>query len=326
MDFCDGPEEEGGFLSTLRKTWIDDSTEDTPGSGSTPPPTRSSALNELYALGMKCFEERGNLKLFKLRLDSEMLRFYGIYKNFLETYYQAELPQDVDTQAKIVLLSLQEYEKALEEIKTYFDSGELSIIGSGLKKAVNAINTLTFSYDAFVKHQSDALTKKCILCGHPNSLGSIQCSACESPFTLSGEEIPLEFTSLRVIGEKSSLSFGAASFPGSIIEVYDNFLKYTANRMKKEKYLEEVDWAITQFEISRQHLERSQATMESESFETMEGLLEGTDRIKKSLEKIRDAIVMERLDRLGIQWNNLISAIHLIYRAQSVREGPHDAQ
>gem|GEM_PF-1401515 len=324
MDFDDAPEKQG-FLSALRRTWVDREGEDTNelSSEEAVTLTRSPHINELITLGMSLKAGRGDSALFKSRLDSEILRFFEIYKKFLQTFSRADLSREVTIQAKLVLLSFQEYTRALEELRESFVSGNTELLESGLKRAVNAINSVSHTYEAFVTGQSEAVTKKCPKCGHTNAIGVVECCGCQAFFTLTGEEISLQFTALRFMPQPSSLPFGAASFPVSFIEIYDNYLKYIGTVINRESYIESIDWIVLQLEVALLYFEKEQHIHQHDIHNTIRTLLEGMVILKSGIEKIRDAAVLDRMESLEHEWNELIAAIYFIHRWQSTTDAQH---
>lgn len=286
--------------------------------GDIPVVSKSQKMNELHAMGTLVLEGKLNPEIFKSKLSSETIRFYGIYKNFLQIYQQSELPDDLDEQARKVFKALEKYDHALQELSLYFESFDNAIIQSGLANALEAINALTESYEVFINKQSPSLTKICKECGHPNTMGTIRCHSCASIFTLAPEEIPLEFYSLKWKGKDTSFSLGAAPFPGSLIEAFDNYDKLARQEITKEKYLEDIDWIITQIELSRQKLEREQYNAPVEAIQSTGLLFDGIDHAKKALEKLRDKILWDNHENLMAEWNKLLLAVNLILDSQDV--------
>lgn len=285
--------------------------------GEIPQVTRSPNMNILHAMGLRVMEGTLDAEVFRDKLSSETLRFCEIFKSFLQIYQQAVLPAEIDRQAQKVFRSLEKYEKALEELTSYFDGDDPEIMRSGLDHAVLAINELTEQYELFITKQTPGLTKKCPDCGHPNPFGTIKCRGCQTIFILNKDEIPLEFNAFRWQGKSLSFSLGAAPFPGSLIEAYDNYDKLRRGVITKEKYLEELDWLITQLELSRQKLERDQYQAPVEVLPSTYLLFDGVDNGKKALEKLRDKIVWDRPDDLSQDWNRLLFAIDSIMEAKT---------
>ncbi|MGV8120733.1 MAG: hypothetical protein AB2L14_13320 [Candidatus Xenobiia bacterium LiM19] len=317
MDFDDVSEEQG-FLAAIRRTWVAQEGEDKNelSHEEAVTLTRSPHINELISLGMSLRAGRGDAALFKSRLDTEILRFYEIYKKFLQVFSQADLSREVTIQAKLVLLSFQEYTTALDELRESFLSGSTELLLSGLKRAANAINSVSHTYETFVTGQSEALTKKCPKCGHANAIGVIECCGCQTFFTLASEEISLQFTALRFMQQPSPLFFGAASFPASFIEIYDNYLKYAVAAIDRDSYIESIDWIVLQLEVALLYFEKEQHIHQHDIHNTIQTLLEGLEMLKSGIEKIRDAAVIDRIESLEHEWNELIAAIYFIHRWQ----------
>lgn len=283
-----------------------------------PQVSKSPKINELHFMGTLTIQGKLKPEIFESKVNSEKIRFLEIYKNFLQIYQKSDLPEDLDIQARKVFQSMEKYDKALEELGNYFETYDPHVIESGLNQALTAIYELTDSYEIFVNKQSPSLTKKCLDCGHPNPLGTIQCVSCNYIFTLSNEEISLEFYSQKWKGKESPFSLGAAPFPGSIIEAFDNYDRLVKGMITKEKYLEGIDWIITQIELSRQKTEREQYKAPPEAMQATGLLFDGMDHGKKGLEKLRDKVLWDNYKDLSPEWNKLLLAIHLILKAQSI--------
>jgi hypothetical protein len=280
------------------------------------PLTKSANINEIYAMGMAVREGRCELSVFKSRLISEMRRFFEIYKNFLHLYIQTPLPGEKGRRSKEVFTSMEKYQKSLERISEYTENPDDVDMEEGLNRAVEAINELTRAYDEFSESQSAEKTKRCRSCNHPNPLGTVSCNSCNTVFFLGPEEIPMEFSNLSWKIKKTGLTLGAVSFPESLTEVYENYGKVAGGEVSKEKYLETLDWYITQFELCRQKLERQMYTASQELLQSSHVLFDGLDKAKRTLEKLRDKLAFDQTDNLGNEWNNLLIAIHTIARSQ----------
>lgn len=316
MDDFEEIKEDSDLISNLKDALADESSQFDYTIEDIPPVTKSHYMNELFAIGKMAKEGKININIFRNKLNSEIIRFYEIYRNFLNIFGQNTLPEEIIDQARDVFESLQKYEKALEELVSYFDNEDPEIIESGLNNAVSSINKLTLAYEDFIKGQSDALTKKCDQCGHPNPIGIIICNSCDSNFVLKDEEIPIEFTNLRFNGPNLSLFFGAAPIPGSLIELYDNFLRFSGKTLTKDKFLENTDWMITQLKLARQKLEREIYNADSESIESKQFLFDGIEILQKALDKLSNKIALDQMSDFSSQWGKILLAIQTIIKSQ----------
>jgi hypothetical protein len=278
--------------------------------------TRSEPVNELWALGHLITEGKPYDTFFQSKLSSEMLRFFSIFKNFLQVYKSSTLPDNLEQKAREVLSSMEKYQQSLDKVQEYFSTGDKSVISEGLKKAAEAVEELAIAYEEYVKMQNPTVSKKCTNCGHPNPLGTIYCFSCESKFTLTDEEIPMEFALFKLKYPKPLVSIGAAPFPNCLAEIYDNYGKFTGGTLPKEKYLESMDWIITQFELSRQKLEREMYQASYEVLDSTTMLIDGMDAVKKRLEKIRDKVAFDQLEMITKEWNNLLASAFTIIRSR----------
>jgi hypothetical protein len=283
--------------------------------------TRSEPVNELWALGHLIMEGKPYDTFFQSKLSSEMLRFFSIFKNFLQVYKTSTLSDELEAQARKVLSSMEHYQKSLEKVQEYFSTGDKSVIEEGLKGAAEAVESLAVAYEEYVKLQNPAISKKCKSCGHPNPQGTIFCFSCEAKFMLTDEEIAGEFALYKLKYPKPLVLIGAAPFPNSLSEVYDNYAKVMAGTLPKEKYLENLDWIITQFELSRQKLEREMYQASYEMLDSTTMLIDGMDAVKKRLEKIRDKVAFDQIEMISLEWNNLLaSAITITKSRESALE------
>ncbi len=320
MEFAEHTQEEEAVIPEMNQSWFKEEGEEETQEDAFPeltiePLTKSTYMNEIYALGKALQEKRCSLRVFKNRLNSEILRFFEIYKNFLQLYCQTPLVDEMGKRAQQVFKSLEKYQKSLEKLYHFTENPEKDNLEEGLNQAVEAIKDLTIAYEEFSESQSPESTKKCKNCGHPNPLGTLYCNSCSTLFILDAGELPIEFSNLKWKIKKTGFSFGAAPYPSSLIEVYENYIKIAGGEILKEKYLENVDWIITQFELSRQKLEREMYTASQETLNSSPLLFDGLDRAKRTLEKLRDRIAFDQTDKLDSEWNNLLIAIHTIDRS-----------
>jgi len=323
MEYTEHMQQEEAVVPEIHQSWFkeegneeEEAVEDTFPELTIEPLTKSVYMNEIYALGMALREKRCSLRVFKNRLNSEILRFFEIYKNFLQLYCQTPMAGETGKRSQQVFKSLEKYQKSLERLYHFTENPEKNGLEEGLNQAVEAIQDLAAAYEEFSESQSPESTKKCRICGHPNPLGTLYCNSCTTLFVLEESEIPLEFSNLKWKIKKTGLSFGAAAYPSSLIEVYDNYGKIAKGEMVRERYLENVDWIITQFELSRQKLEREMYTASQETLDSSPLLFDGLDRAKRTLEKLRDRVAFDQIDTLDGEWNNLLIAIHTIDRSR----------
>lgn len=318
LDNTDNIEEESRFITSLKHTWgnedqQNDSETDSP---AVPRLTKSPYMNELFAIGMMVKEGKLDPDVFRIKLDAEIIRFYEIYKNFLKVYYQTMMPNEINEQEEQVFLCMEKYQKSLEELKGYFEHCDTAILDSGLNSAVEAINKLTEAYEGFLAKQSPESSKQCPSCGHPNPLSTLYCNSCNSQFILNADEIPVEFARLKWKNPHSTLHFGAAAIPLTLIEVYEGYGRYADGTITRQKFVETLDWLITQFEHGRSKLEREQYNAPQELMESYYHLFDGMEKAKKTLERFRDGIAFDQLRDVYSLWNNLLVAIHIIMKSQ----------
>lgn len=315
---ADEIEEESRFISSLRQTWGDDEEQedDETGAPAVKKLTKSPYMNELYALGTKLKEGKIDAETFRLKLDAEIIRFFEIYKNFLKVYYQTLTPDEINEQEERVFQCMEKYQKSLEETRGYFENGDNAVLDSGLNNAVDAINRLTEAYEGFLAKQSPDSSKQCPSCGHPNPMSTFYCNSCNSQFILSSDELPVEFTRLKWKSRGSKLFFGAAAIPLTLIEVYEGYGRYEDGAITKHKFVETLDWLITQFELGKSRLEREQYSAQQEAIESSWHLFDGMERAKKILEKLRDGVAFDQLNDPDFLWNGLLEAINIIKKSQ----------
>ncbi len=318
LNNTDNTEEEKRFITNLKQTWGDEDQQDDGDIASPKIPrlTKSPYMNELFAIGMMVKEGLLEPDAFRIKLDAEIIRFFEIYKNFLKVYYQTLMPNEINEQEERVFQCMEKYQKSLEELKGYFENDDTALLDSGLKSAVDAINRLTEAYEGFLAKQSPESSKQCPHCSHPNPLSTFYCNSCNSQFILSVDEIPVEFTRLKWKNPNSTLYFGAAAIPFTLIEVYEGYGRYIEGNLTKQKYVETLDWLITQFDLGRNKLEREQYNAPQELMESYYNLFDGMEKAKKTLEKLRDGVAFDQLRDVDPLWNNMLVAIHNIMKSQ----------
>jgi len=278
---------------------------------------RSSPVNRLHAPWTGVLEGRVEPALLHERLTAEKERFSAINEQFHRIYGTEEIPESIREEVERLHSSLSDYGKTLDEMESYFETRDPQVIGSGLTRLNRCVQSAASSYKAFVNFNM----KICPQCQAKNSLKDLKCQNCNTYFILAGEEIPREFVSLAALNR--TIPFSKETFPlaGSLIEAYQNFGKYSSGSLSREKYIENLDWLITQCEMSRRKLERAQysrppETLQYEDFRMAELMFDAIDSGRDALDSLHDKIILDDPGDYSAEWNKLIQSIHMILQSQ----------
>jgi hypothetical protein len=278
---------------------------------------RSSPVNKLHASWTGVLEGRLEPALFRERIASEKERFSCMYEKFVEIYEKEPIPESIREEVERLYSSLSGYGKTLEDMESYFETHDPKVIGSGLGMLNKCVQSAASSHKVFLNFN----TKICPQCQGKNPLGDLKCQNCSTFFILKGDEIPREFNSLAALSRTIPVPKGTFPLAGSLIEAYQNFEKYSSGSLPREKYIENLDWLITQCEMSRRKLERSQysrppESLQFEDFRAAELMFDAIDSGRDALDKLHDRIILDDPGDFLAEWNKLIQSIHMILQSQ----------
>ncbi|MDQ7825719.1 MAG: hypothetical protein RDV48_23160 [Candidatus Eremiobacteraeota bacterium] len=309
-----GGEDEGGdSQGSAREPFYEE--------GEIPRVTKAPEINELFAMGMLVLQGTLDPALFNEKLTGEKERFSAVYSRFLDLYRNADLPEELRGEAHAAHESFVRYALALGELESSLATGDLSLMESGLINIVNAVNELSISYESFIEKQPPPEAKTCAECASSSPLGTLQCSGCGALFLLTDEELPMEYLSLWWKSQHLLLSPGASTTPRSATVIYFEHERMARGDISSEKYVEEIDWLIAQFELTRKEIEKELHLVPLTELQAKQRLLEGINSGEKALEKLRDRIAWDPHSGLSKEWNYLLRSLHLIIDSQAAREG-----
>lgn len=278
---------------------------------------RNSPVNELHASWAGILEGRLETATFRERITSEKERFSGIYERFLEIYNEKPVPESIREETERLYSSFLHYGMALEEMESYFETNDPQVIGSGLSMLTRCMQSAASSHKVFLNFDK----KICPQCQNKCALRDLKCRDCGTFFILAGEEIPLEFASFAALSKTMPVPRGTFPLADSLIEAYYNYEKFSSGSLRREKYVEHLDWLITSCELSRQKLERAQYSkppeeLRYEDFRAAELLFDAIDSGRVALDKLHDMIILDSPGDLSAEWNKLLRAIHMILESQ----------
>ncbi|GEM_PF-2816234 len=278
---------------------------------------RASPVNKLQASWTGVLEEQLEPAVFRDRIASEKERFSGIYERFIKIYVKEAISGSIRDEMDRLHSSLTLYGKTLEEMESYFETHDPQVIGTGLGRLSQCVDSAASSYKVFLNFN----TKICPHCQSRNPVEDLKCQNCSTFFILSGEEIPIKFTSLAALSSTIPVPKGTFPLAGSLIEAHKNFKEYSSGSLTRRKYVEHLDWLISSCELSRRKLERAQYSrppeaLKYEDYRDAELLFDAIDTGRNALEKIRDKIFLDDPSDLSAEWNKLIQSIHMILQSK----------
>ncbi|MDQ7826220.1 MAG: hypothetical protein RDV48_25680 [Candidatus Eremiobacteraeota bacterium] len=278
---------------------------------------RVSPVNKLQASWTGVLEGQLDPALFRDRIASERERFSGIYERFIKIYNIEAITGSIRDEMDRLHFSLTLYGKTLEEMESSLETYDPQVIGTGLGRLSQCVQSVVSSYKVFLNFK----TKICPQCQSKNPVEDLKCQNCSTFFILTGEEIPLKFTSLAALSSTIPVPKGTFPLAGSLIEAYKNFKEYSSGSLTRRKYVEHLDWLITSCELSRRKLERAQYSvppeaLKYEDFRAAELLFDAIDSGRNALEKLRDKIFLDDPRDLSAEWNKLIQSVHMILQSK----------